>query len=230
MIMSCSLPAVDTAVSVSLGSIYTELNDTQKGARRMGRTQSYDRDDVVRAARSVFWEQGYEGAPLPELERVTGLNRSSIYHAFGSKRGLFDAAVESYLDEIIRPRLAPLIGEDVTPAALEEYLDGLRGALRQPSSLPASSGCLLVNTAAAPIGRDEAVAQVIAGYRAELRAAFGRGVAARRPDLDGTEVAVLADACTGLVVSAFALARVDAAGAADAVGTAIALVAGSPQP
>lgn len=196
----------------------------------MGRMQSYDRDDVVRAARSVFWEQGYEGAPLPELERVTGLNRSSIYHAFGSKRGLFDAAVESYLDEIIRPRLAPLIGEDVTPAALEEYLDGLRGALRQPSSLPASSGCLLVNTAAAPIGRDEAVAQVIAGYRAELRAAFGRGVAARRPDLDGTEVAVLADACTGLVVSAFALARVDAAGAADAVGTAIALVTGSPQP
>ncbi|MGZ0069422.1 TetR/AcrR family transcriptional regulator [Microbacterium arborescens] len=196
----------------------------------MGRTQSYDRDDVVRAARSVFWEQGYEGAPLPELERVTGLNRSSIYHAFGSKRGLFDAAVESYLDEIIRPRLAPLIGEDVTPAALEEYLDGLRGALRQPSSLPASSGCLLVNTAAAPIGRDEAVAQVIAGYRAELRAAFGRGVAARRPDLDSTEVAVLADACTGLVVSAFALARVDAAGAADAVGTAIALVTGLPQP
>lgn len=196
----------------------------------MGRMQSYDRDDVVRAARSVFWEQGYEGAPLPELERVTGLNRSSIYHAFGSKRGLFDAAVESYLDEIIRPRLAPLIGEDVTPAALGEYLDGLRGALRQPSSLPASSGCLLVNTAAAPIGRDEAVAQVIAGYRAELRAAFGRGVAARRPDLDGTEVAVLADACTGLVVSAFALARVDAAGAADAVGTAIALVTGSPQP
>ncbi|MDD7944843.1 TetR/AcrR family transcriptional regulator [Microbacterium sp. NE2HP2] len=195
----------------------------------MGRTQSYDRDDVVRAARSVFWEQGYEGAPLPELERVTGLNRSSIYHAFGSKRGLFDAAVESYLDEIIRPRLSPLTVDEVAPGALEEYLLGLRTALKQPASLPASSGCLLVNTAAAPIGRDEAVAHVIAGYRSELRSAFGRGVAARRSDLDGAQVATLADACTGLVVSAFALARVDAAGAADAVGTAIALVTGSPQ-
>ncbi|MDD0859753.1 TetR/AcrR family transcriptional regulator [Arthrobacter alpinus] len=48
------------------------------------------------------------GGFLPDLERATGLSRSSIYHAFGSKRGLFDAAVASYLSEIIRPRLQPL--------------------------------------------------------------------------------------------------------------------------
>lgn len=193
----------------------------------MGRAQTYDRDEVVRAARGVFWEQGYEGAPLPELERVTGLNRSSIYHAFGSKRGLFDAAVDSYLDEVIRPRLAPLLAEPVATSALEDYLTGLRDALRRPGTAPSSSGCLLVNTAAAPIGRDETVAQVIAGYRSELRSAFARGVAARRPDLAGAELGTLADACTGLVVSAFALVRVDPEGAADAVRTAVSLVSGA---
>ncbi|SDQ85601.1 TetR/AcrR family transcriptional regulator [Microbacterium sp. cf332] len=195
----------------------------------MGRAQTYDRADAVRAARGVFWELGYDGAPLPELERVTGLNRSSIYHAFGSKRGLFDAAVESYLDEVVRPRLTPLVAATVAPDALEGYLTGLRAALRQPSSLPSTSGCLLVNTASAPIARDEAVAHVIAEYRSELRTAFGRGVAARRPDLGATEIGTLADACTGLVVSAFALVRVDADAASDALGTAIALVTGSPQ-
>lgn len=192
----------------------------------MGRTQAYDRVEVVRAARGVFWEQGFDGAPLPELERVTGLNRSSIYHAFGSKRGLFDAAVQSYLDEVVRPRLAPLTGTTVEPAAIEDYLIGLRAALGRSRSLPGSSGCLLVNTAVAPIGRDDAVAQVVADYRAELRAAFGRGVAARRPDLPAGESATLADACTGLVISAFALVRVDTAGAVDAIGTALALVSG----
>lgn len=193
----------------------------------MGRAQTYDRAEVVRAARGVFWEQGYESAPLPELERVTGLNRSSIYHAFGSKRGLFDAAVESYLDEVIRPRLAPLQRDPVEPTALEEYLVGLRAALQRPGSLPSSSGCLLVNAAAAPIGRDETVAQVIAGYRSELRSAFLRGAEARRPELTAAELGTLADACTGLVVSAFALVRVDPAGAADAVQTALALVSGA---
>lgn len=193
----------------------------------MGRAQTYNRAEAIRAARSVFWEQGYEGASLPELERVTGLNRSSIYHAFGSKRGLFDAAVNSYLDEVIRPRLAPLGAEPVAPTALEEYLSGLRAALSRPGSHAGSSGCLLVNTASAPIARDEAVARVVADYRAELRAAFARGVAARRPELGEDGRNVLADACTGLVVSAFTLVRVDAAGAGDALRTAIALVEGT---
>ena len=49
----------------------------------MGRTQTFDTNEVVRAARAVFWEHGYESAALPELEKATGLSRSSIYHAFG---------------------------------------------------------------------------------------------------------------------------------------------------
>ena len=73
----------------------------------MGRTQTFDTTEVVRSARRVFWEHCFENASIVELEQATGLNRSSIYYAFGSKRGLFDAAVESYLDEIIRPRLQP---------------------------------------------------------------------------------------------------------------------------
>lgn len=191
----------------------------------MGRTQTFDTAEAVRAARGVFWERGFEGAPLPELERATGLSRSSIYHAFGSKRGLFDAAVESYLDEVIRPRLAPLTGEVVAPEALETYLGGLRAALLTTGSLPATSGCLLVNTAAAPIGTDDAVARVVASYRAELREAFARGIRAALPELAGTEVDTLADACTGLVVSAFALVRVAPDAAASAIDATLALLA-----
>ncbi|MCU1404441.1 MAG: TetR family transcriptional regulator, partial [Glaciihabitans sp.] len=79
----------------------------------MGRVQTFVAADVVRAARTVFWEHGYEGASLPDLETATGLSRSSIYNTFASKRGLFDAAVQSYLDEIIHPRLRPLQAETV---------------------------------------------------------------------------------------------------------------------
>ncbi|MDR6867619.1 AcrR family transcriptional regulator [Microbacterium resistens] len=190
----------------------------------MGRAQTFDTAEVVRAARAVFWRQGYESAALPELERATGLSRSSIYHAFGSKRGLFDAAIESYLDEVIRPRLVPLIAQEVAPDALERYLAGLRAALLAEGTLPASSGCLLVNAAAAPIAQDPAIARVIIGYRAELRAALGGGIRARLPRLSDAEADVLADACTGLVVSALALVRVDPQGAAASLDTARALV------
>lgn len=73
----------------------------------MARTQTFDRDTVVRAARTVFWEHGYDGTSIPDLEDATGIRRSSLYNTFGSKRGLFDAAVQSYLDEVIRPACAP---------------------------------------------------------------------------------------------------------------------------
>lgn len=192
----------------------------------MGRTQSFDTDEVVRAARAVFWAHGYEAAALPDLEKATGLRRSSLYHAFGSKRGLFGAAVTSYLDEVVRPRLAPLTGDPVAPGALEEYLLGLRAALLRAETLPGKSGCLLVNSAGAPIGQDDEVARIVADYRAELRAALGNGVRARRPQLTDTEQDTLADACTGLVVAAFALVRVDPAQAAASLDTARALLVG----
>lgn len=192
----------------------------------MGRTQSFDTAEVVRAARGVFWAHGYEAAALPELEKATGLSRSSIYHAFGSKRGLFGAAVTSYLNEVVRPRLAPLTGDTVAPGALEEYLTGLRAALLRADTLPGTSGCLLVNSAGAPIGQDDEVARVVAGYRAELRVALGNGVSARLPRLPESEQGTLADACTGLVVAAFALVRVDPAQAAASLDTARALLAG----
>ena len=74
----------------------------------MARPRSFDTATAVRAARQVFWTRVSEATSLPDLEAATGLRRSSLYQAFGSKRGLFDAAVASYLDEVVRPLLAGL--------------------------------------------------------------------------------------------------------------------------
>ncbi|MGO1317207.1 MAG: TetR/AcrR family transcriptional regulator [Cellulomonadaceae bacterium] len=188
----------------------------------MSRAQTFDTGAVVRAARDVFWSLGYDGASIPALEEATRLRRSSIYHAFGSKRGLFDAAVASYLDEVVRPRLRPLAAPAVPPEAVIRYLEGLRTALEQAGSFTATNGCLLVNAAGAPISQDVAVRETVAGYRAELRAALGRGIRARFPDRP--DVDRLAEVCAGLVVSAFALTRVDNTAALQAVDTALELL------
>lgn len=197
----------------------------------MPRTREFATDDAVVAARSVFWEHGYEQASVPELERATGLGRSSIYQAFGSKRGLFDACVESYLDEVIRPRLRPMQQESVDAGALAAYLEGLRDALSDAASDPGRHGCLLMNAASAPISRQHAVAEQVAAYRAELRAAMRRGLAAARADGgagDGEPEPELldrdAEACASLVTSAFALTRVDHAAALRCVDAARAMI------
>lgn len=190
----------------------------------MGRTQAFDTDDAVRSARTVFWEHGYEEASLPELERATGLSRSSIYHAFGNKRGLFDAAIKSYLAEIIEPRLRLLNSPRTTPHAIVDYFTGLRAALAQPESLSSGHGCLLLNAAGAPISNDAAVSDAIAGYRRELHASLSFGVAAHRPDLGRHQGEQLATVLTSLVIAAMTLARIDNEQALATIDTALQLL------
>lgn len=190
----------------------------------MGRTQAFDTDVAIRAARTVFWEHGYEDASLPDLERATGLSRSSIYHAFGSKRGLFDAAIKSYLAEIIEPRLRPLNAPTVAPEAVTDYFTGLRAALARRDSLSAGNGCLLLNAAGAPIANESAVSDAIAGYRQELNAALSLGVAAHKPGLDAVARQQLATVLTSLVIAAMTLSRIDNAQALATLDTALALL------
>lgn len=190
----------------------------------MGRVQTFHTVEAVRAARAVFWEHGYEGASIPALEAATGLRRSSIYHAFGSKRGLFDAAVENYLDEVVRPRLRPLTAERVEPDAIVDYLRGLHGALKRAGSFASENGCLLINAAGAPIAHDPTVRETVAGYRAELHSAISAGLRAHLPGLQADRCDRLADTCTGLVVSAFVLTRVDNPGALNSLDAALDLI------
>ncbi|MEE1622417.1 TetR/AcrR family transcriptional regulator [Zafaria sp. Z1313] len=191
----------------------------------MGRTQSFDTTEVVRRSRAVFWDRGFEAASLPELEAATGLNRSSLYHAFGSKRGLFDAAVQSYLDDVIRPLLRPLVDPDADPGAVAVYFRRLGRALDDPDSIAHGSGCLLVNAATAPIGRDAEVRGVVAGYRRELAAALRSGVAARWPDRPEEELTRTAGLLAALNANALLMARIDPEAAQAAIGLALDLLA-----
>lgn len=173
----------------------------------MGRMPSFDRSVVVDAARDVFWQRGYAEAGIAELEEATGLTRSSIYNAFGSKRGLFDAVLAAYLDDVVRTRLRPLGGGD--PGALEAYVDEMRTAIADDAPR-ARLGCLLLNAGSSPLASDDAeVRALVSGYTAEMRGAIRAAVADRRPDLAPDAVDALAAVCASLVVAGLTLARAD---------------------
>ncbi|WEO76097.1 helix-turn-helix domain containing protein [Cryobacterium sp. SO2] len=143
----------------------------------MGRLQTFDSTTVVQSARDVFWDLGYDGASLADLETATGINRSSLYHAYGSKRGLFDAAVVDYRDTVIRPRLRGLQADGAGRRELLAYFDELREAV---AKLPLDSprrGCLLVNCATGLATHDEPAREVVEDYRTELAAALGHALA-----------------------------------------------------
>lgn len=64
--------------------------------RGRGRPRAFDVEAALDRAVEIFWKNGYEGADLDTLTEAMGINRPSLYAAYGDKRALFFKAVERY--------------------------------------------------------------------------------------------------------------------------------------
>ncbi len=107
----------------------------------MGRRKTYDREQVLRRAMELFWKAGFEGAHLSKLVEVTGLNRFSLYKEFGGKEGLFEEALEYYL-ESARKVYQDHLGRK--PLGL----DNIRSYFASMYYSPDYHGCFMINTLA----------------------------------------------------------------------------------
>ena len=184
----------------------------------MPRPKSFAPTDAVRAARDHFWRYGYEATSLSDLETVTKLNRSSLYQAFGTKRQLFELALESYLGEVAWPRLAPVEQPGAGPASVAGYFTALAAALTAAPPEIAGRGCLIVNTIT-ELGAHDAEARAAGtAYRERIRRAFAAAFATAMP---ARAAARRADTTTAALVGLLVTARVDVAAAA-AIARAVA--------
>src|SRR6476620_12287947 len=60
------------------------------------RPREFDYDDVLRIAFDQFWRKGVRGTSLSDIARDAGVQRGSLYNAFGSKEALFLVAYQRY--------------------------------------------------------------------------------------------------------------------------------------
>ncbi|HEX7308227.1 helix-turn-helix domain-containing protein [Lentzea sp.] len=72
----------------------------------MGRRRSFDVDEAVEAAADLFARRAYDGVSIDDLVTRLGVHRNSLYGVFGSKRGLYLAALRRHVDRDVRPWLA----------------------------------------------------------------------------------------------------------------------------
>jgi AcrR family transcriptional regulator len=106
----------------------------------MGRARAFDADEALDRAMTVFWSKGYEGTSLADLTEAMGINRPSLYAAYGNKQELFRRALERYGDgpsSYEREALA-----EPTARGVAEGL--LRGAADIQTDPDTPAGCLAV--------------------------------------------------------------------------------------
>lgn len=62
----------------------------------MARPREFDTDKALREMTLLFWEYGYDGTSMHDIERATGLRKQSLYRAFGDKRAMYLATLAAY--------------------------------------------------------------------------------------------------------------------------------------
>jgi AcrR family transcriptional regulator len=144
--------------------------ERQKSPKRIGRPRSFDTDRALDRALVVFWRKGYEGASLSDLTKAVGVNRPSLYAAFGDKEALFRKVLDRYLkgpaayaQEALRAPTARAVVERLLLGAAD-----LNTARRNPG------GCLMVQGALACGESADSIRQELTACRTAGEAAMRR--------------------------------------------------------
>jgi AcrR family transcriptional regulator len=146
--------------------------------RRRGRPRGFDAGEVLGAAAERFRTRGYAGTSLDDLVDATGLQRPSLYAAFGDKRAIYLATLDRTIDRAARgfDRLiaADLPIRESLQAMFRTVTDGYLTGEQGPS------GCIMISTSATSAVDDAEIRARLAAFLkmeddkiAELLAARG---------------------------------------------------------
>ncbi|WP_332772611.1 TetR/AcrR family transcriptional regulator [Phenylobacterium sp.] len=178
-------------------------------AKPRGRPRGYDPATALRQARDAFWRNGFSATSLDDLSAATGLNRPSLYGAFGDKKALYMATLQ-------RSRTEMLAGLELglsAPGPLREVLlaiyAGASAIYRSGSE--AQRGCFLIGTAVTESVADPEVRKLLDQVFGELDAAFAARLAASPDELPpGADPQALGSMATAILHTLAVRARTGA--------------------
>lgn len=129
--------------------------------KQRGRPPAFDHEEALEKALKVFWLRGFEGASMAELTEALGINRPSIYAAFGNKEELFRKALGKYLAGPVA-YVAESMKEPTSRRVVEKLLTKSAELLTNPNN---PRGCMIVQGALSCGQGAELIQQELIAYR-----------------------------------------------------------------
>jgi TetR/AcrR family transcriptional repressor of nem operon len=142
----------------------------------MPKPKQYDEAEMLTLAMEAFWAQGYTATSVEHLVEATGLNRSSLYHAYDGKAGLFRAALTHYNRNIVDDLLVEMERGPAGVATIKRVFDRF---VASQSAMENRWGCLMTNTATELAPHDAEINKIVRRYldrfESAIHAALQRG-------------------------------------------------------
>jgi TetR/AcrR family transcriptional repressor of nem operon len=152
----------------------TIYSDRYKTGWPMARPRSVEDETLLPKAMLLFWSLGYANTGIRELEDALGLKAPSLYNRFGSKEALFHAALEHYVESVVRVRIERYLRTGDALRGLRKFFDTTYDYM---DAARPSLCCLLVNTSIELRSSDAKTAALLAQGRTLIRQAFGEALA-----------------------------------------------------
>jgi TetR/AcrR family transcriptional repressor of nem operon len=134
----------------------------------MARQKEFDPEEVLDKAVALFRQCGYAATGVEDLVSHLGIGRGSLYATFGSKHGLYLAALDRYRALSAQGQTAPDPALPAREAIAQIFARQIDTALRDGPS----GGCLLVNSAVELAQHDPEVARRVQRDLADAEALF----------------------------------------------------------
>lgn len=168
----------------------------------MARPRSFEPDTARKALMNLFWEKGYDGASMQDVEAATALKKQSLYRLFGDKRHMYLSALDQYRRSEMEAGAALV----ARPGTARERIGRLVGEMVEQSIASGDRrGCFLCNASVDQAPHDAETAAVVDGMVNFLREILETALSADAsyrddPELRQTRAAHLAAGYFGLRV------------------------------
>ena len=150
--------------------------------------RQFDEQEVMAIALDVFWRKGLHDATMQELATATGVQRGSLYNAYGDKEAIFLRAFDRYAEQFLETAGDALAQGDTT-ARLRNFFELI--IVNMTSGSP-PRGCLTTRTALDAGISSAAVRQRVKGVLSRLEQLISKAISSvpdRRPAIDANRLA-----------------------------------------
>ncbi len=150
------LVKIDASVNHALKwqHVFKGLLTPQHSEKQMAGVRQFDENLALDKALALFWQKGYAATSMQELAEATGVQRGSLYNAYGDKETLFLRVFDVY-----RERFIGQMREALDKPRLRDALRSFFGCVitSMTTSMTAgmpTRGCLSTKTAVGTEGLD----------------------------------------------------------------------------
>lgn len=139
---------------------------------RGGRPWSFDRDEALEIAMTLFWQHGYEGVSIGDLTKAIGIAPPSLYAAFVSKEKLYQSVLDLYEAKAGAYKIEQVRAASGVPEAVAILLDHAAGFV-----FAHGRGCMISVGMVTFSGAHASIARDLAERREKLRERIATAIA-----------------------------------------------------